>query len=42
MRTAYDKVKGIGGTALFIAADGTQATRMLAAGLPQECLLGGE
>lgn len=42
VRTAYDKVKGIGGTALFIAADGTQATRMLAAGLPQECLLGGE
>lgn len=42
IRTAYEKVKGIGGTALFIAADGAQATRMLAAGLPQECLLGAE
>lgn len=42
VRTAYDKVRGIGGTALFIAADGEHATRMLAAGLPQECLLGGD
>ncbi|WP_162801941.1 hypothetical protein [Ornithinimicrobium murale] len=42
VRTAYDKVKGIGGTALFVAADGAHATRMLAAGLPQECLLGGD
>lgn len=42
VKTAYDKVKGIGGTALFVAADGAQAMRMLAAGLPQECLLGGE
>lgn len=39
VKSAYDRVKGIGGTALFVAADGTQATRMLAAGLPQECLL---
>ncbi|WP_154402182.1 hypothetical protein [Ornithinimicrobium cavernae] len=42
VKTAYDKVRGIGGTALFLAADGTHATRMLAAGLPQECLLGGD
>lgn len=41
VKAAHDKVKGIGGTALFIAADGEHATRMLAAGLPQECLLGG-
>lgn len=39
IKTTYERVKGIGGTALFVAADGTQATRMLAAGLPQECLL---
>lgn len=42
VKTVYDRVKGIGGTALFVAADGTQATRMLAAGLPQECLLSRE
>lgn len=42
VRTAYEKVRTIGGTALFIAADGTQATRMLAAGLPQESLLGAD
>ena len=41
VRTTYEKVKGIGGSALFIAADGEQATRLLAAGLPKECLLGG-
>lgn len=39
VKTVYERVRGIGGTALFIAADGAQATRMLAAGLPQECLL---
>lgn len=39
VKAAYGKVKGIGGTALYIAADGAEATRMLAAGLPQECLL---
>lgn len=42
VRAVHQKVKGIGGTALFIAADGTHATRMLAAGLPQECLLSGD
>lgn len=41
VRAVHQKVQGIGGTALFIAADGVQATKMLAAGLPQECLLGG-
>ncbi|USQ77211.1 hypothetical protein [Ornithinimicrobium cryptoxanthini] len=39
VKAAYGKVQGIGGTALYVAADGAEATRMLAAGLPQECLL---
>lgn len=39
VKAVYGKVRGIGGTALYIAADGAEATRMLAAGLPQECLL---
>jgi hypothetical protein len=39
VKAAYGKVRGIGGTALFLAADGAQATKLLAAGLPQECLL---
>jgi len=39
VKAAYGTVRGIGGTALFLAADGAHATKMLAAGLPQECLL---
>lgn len=39
VKAAYGKVQGIGGTALYVAADGAEATRMLAAGLPKECLL---
>lgn len=39
VKAAYGKVIGIGGSALYIAADGAEATRMLAAGLPKECLL---
>lgn len=39
VKAVHQKVQGIGGSALFLAADGIQATKMLAAGLPQECLL---
>ncbi len=42
VKSAYEKVVGVGGTALFLARDGAHATRMLAAGLPQQCLLGGD
>lgn len=39
VKATFEQVKGIGGTALFIAANPTHATKMLAAGLPPECLL---
>ncbi|NLG21340.1 MAG: hypothetical protein GX555_07925 [Actinomycetales bacterium] len=42
VKAIHDKLRGIGGRALFLAADGVHATKMLAAGLPQECLLSGD
>lgn len=39
IKAVHRKVSGIGGTALYLAATGAQATQMLAHGLPEECLL---
>lgn len=39
VKATHQKVRGIGGTALYLAADGAQATQILAYGLPEECLL---
>lgn len=39
VKAVHGKVRGIGGTALYLAATGAQATQMLAHGLPEECLL---
>lgn len=41
VKAVHDKIRAIGGSALFIAADGVNATKLLASGLPQDCLLSG-